>query len=146
MRLGNSQIGGRREFEATAEGDAVQRLTAPDGLVPGGADVVIECAGVVDTVALAPRLARSGGTVVILGVLPQGAKVEIEPFDILFREIAIRGSFINPHAHKRAADMIASGFIKVDPLISRTVTLDEAPDVIRHPPAPGEIRVLVVPG
>lgn len=139
------------ELGATAsldpnEGDAVERLTAPGGLVPGGADVVIECAGVVDTVALAPRLARSGGSVVILGVLPQGAKVEIEPFDILFREIAILGSFINPHTHKRAADMIATGIIKVDPLISRTASLDEAPDVIRNPPVPGEIRVLVVPG
>jgi L-iditol 2-dehydrogenase len=128
-----------------AEGDPVQRLTGPGGLLPGGAHVVIECAGVVETVALAPRLARSGGTVVILGVLPQGAKVEIEPFDILFREIAILGSFINPHTHKRAAAMVASGVIKVDPLISRMVTLDQAPQVIRNPPAAGEIRVLVVP-
>jgi L-iditol 2-dehydrogenase len=121
------------------ESDPVQRL-------PGGADVVIECAGVPETVALAPKLARSGGTVVILGVLPQGAKVEIEPFDILFRELAILGSFINPHTHARAAQMIASGVINVDPLISRTVTLDEAPGVIRNPPQPGEIRALVVPG
>jgi L-iditol 2-dehydrogenase len=113
--------------------------------VSGGADVVIECAGVPDTVALAPRLARSGGTVVILGVLPQGTKVEFEPFDILFRELAILGSFINPYTHQRAASMIATGTIKVDPLISRTVSLEEAPNVICNPPAPGEIRVLVVP-
>jgi L-iditol 2-dehydrogenase len=139
------QLGATASLDPT-DGEPVQSLTAPDGLVPGGADVVIECAGVVDTVALAPRLARSGGTVVILGVLPQGAKVEIEPFDILFREIAILGSFINPHTHKRAAAMVASGVIKVDPLISRTVSLAEAPDIIRNPPAPGEIRVLVIPG
>lgn len=113
--------------------------------VSGGSDVVIECAGVPETVGLAPRLARSGGTVVILGVLPQGTKVEFEPFDILFRELAILGSFINPHTHKRAASMIASGVIKVDPLISRVVGVDEAPAVIGNPPAPGEIRVLVVP-
>jgi L-iditol 2-dehydrogenase len=121
-----------------AESDPAQR-------VPRGAEVVIECAGVPETVELAPRLARSGGTVVILGVLPQGTKVEFEPFDILFRELAILGSFINPRTHARAASMIASGVIQVDPLISRTVTLDEAPEVIRNPPAPGEIRVLVVP-
>jgi L-iditol 2-dehydrogenase len=139
------QLGATASLDPT-DGDPVQRLTSPDGLIAGGADVVIECAGVVDTVALAPRLARSGGSVVILGVLPQGAKVEIEPFDILFREIAILGSFINPHTHKRAAAMVASGVIKVDPLISRTVSLDEAPEVIRNPPAAGEIRVLVVPG
>jgi L-iditol 2-dehydrogenase len=109
------------------------------------ADVIIECAGVPETVALAPRLARSGGTVVILGVLPQGVKVEFEPFDILFRELAILGSFINPHTHARAGSMIATSVIKVEPLISRTVSLEEAPGVIRNPPPPGEIRALVVP-
>jgi 2-desacetyl-2-hydroxyethyl bacteriochlorophyllide A dehydrogenase len=125
--------------------DIIEAITGTDGLVPGGVDVVIECAGVAETVQQATRLARPGGTVVILGVMPQGAKVEIEPFDILFRELKVLGSFINPFVHRRAADLVASGAIELDKLISRRVTLDEAPDVIRHPAAPGEVKVLVVP-
>ena len=81
----------------------------------------------------------------ILGVLPKGQKVEIEPFDLLFHEVRILTSFINPFTHRRAAELIASGTIAVEPLISRTVGLDEAIDVISHPAPGGEIRALVLP-
>ena len=126
--------------------DIVAQVTGPGGLVPGGVDVVIECAGVAETVQQSMRLAKPGGTVVILGVMPQGAKVEIEPFDILFRELRVLGSFINPFVHRRAAELVANGTIEIDKLITRHITLDEAPDVIANPPAPGEVKVLVVPG
>jgi L-iditol 2-dehydrogenase len=46
-------------------------------LWPDGASLVLECAGVADTMTNAPRLAARGGRVVILGVLPQG---ETDPF------------------------------------------------------------------
>jgi L-iditol 2-dehydrogenase len=126
-------------------GDLVDCITGPEGILPGGADVVFECAGVTETVGQSVRLARSGGTAVILGVMAHGAKVSFEPFDILFRELRILGSFINPDTHGRAAAMIASGIIKVAPLISRTISLDEAPEAIRNPARAGEVRVLVVP-
>ena len=122
----------------------VEAITGPSGLVPGGVDVVIECAGVPETMQQSMRLAKAGGTAVILGVMPQGAKIEIEPFDILFRELRIQGSFINPFVHRRAADLVASGAINVEKLISRTVTIEEAADVIRNPAGPGEVKVLVV--
>ncbi len=122
-----------------------QSLISRDGLLPGGADVVIECAGVRETVEQAPSLARSGGAVVILGVMPQGAKVSMEPFDLLFREISLISSFINPFTHRRAADLISSGAIKVEPLISRRIGLGEAVEAISNPARPGEIRALVLP-
>ncbi len=78
--------------------------------------------------------------------MPRGIKVEIEPFDILFRELKIVGSFVNPFTHGRAADLIASGAIKVAPLISRTIGLGEVAEAIKQPPLSGEIRVLAVPG
>ncbi|WP_160008092.1 zinc-dependent alcohol dehydrogenase family protein [Rhizobium sp. 18055] len=129
-----------------SDGDITDRLTSPHGLLPDGADVVIECAGVAETIEQAPSLARRGGTVVILGVMPQGVKTTIEPFDLLFREIRLIGSFINPFTHRRAAELIASGIIKVEPLISRRIGLGEAVEAITNPARPGEIRALVVPG
>lgn len=112
----------------------------------GGADVVMECAGVPETVEQAPRLAKPGGKVVIVGVVSQGIKVTYEPFDLLFREVSILTSFLNPYTHRRAADMIAAGKIAIDPLISRCVSIDEAPSVIANPPAAGEVKVLIVQG
>ncbi|MGI9393496.1 MAG: alcohol dehydrogenase catalytic domain-containing protein, partial [Boseongicola sp.] len=42
---------------------------------PAGADLVVECAGVADTVKMSPGLTRTGGRVVVLGVLPSGEQV-----------------------------------------------------------------------
>ena len=87
---------------------------------------------------------QAGGTIVIVSV--QGIKAGIEPFDLLFRELKVQGSFVNPFTHRRAADLIASGAIEIDRLISRHVTLEEAVAVIANPAAPGEVKVLAVPG
>lgn len=115
-------------------------------LLPGGADLVLECAGVAETVEMSPRLTRSGGRIVILGVLPKGERVRIEPFDLLFREIQLLHSFINPFTQARAIAMLQQGRIEVAPLISRRVPLAEAPAAIANPAAPGEVKVLVLPG
>jgi L-iditol 2-dehydrogenase len=127
-------------------GDLIAAIAGESGILPGGADVVFECAGVTETVEQSVRIARSGGSVIILGVMPQGAKVSFEPFDVLFRELRVLGSFINPDTHGRAAAMIAAGVIKVEPLISRTISIAEAPEAIRSPAGAGEVRALVVPG
>lgn len=112
---------------------------------PGGADLVMECAGVVDTVAAARRLARSGGRVVLLGVLPAGATVAFEPLDLLVREIDLRPAFLNPFTQARAVALIGSGRIRVDPLISRSIPLAALPEALREPARPGEVKVLVHP-
>jgi threonine dehydrogenase-like Zn-dependent dehydrogenase len=128
-----------------SNGDPIAAIVSADGLLPGGADVVIECAGVEETVRQSTQMARKGGTVVILGVMPQGKTVAIEPFDLLFRELRLLGSFVNPFTHRRAADLIASGAVKVAPLISRVVSLADASEEITQPARSGEIRVLVIP-
>ncbi|MER9302751.1 zinc-dependent alcohol dehydrogenase family protein [Mesorhizobium sp. M0293] len=125
--------------------DVIDAIAGPAGLVPGGVDVVFECAGVRETVEQSMRMARAGGTVVIVGVTPQGMKAEFEPFDLLFRELKVLGSFLNPYTHRRAAELIASGTIEIDRLISRQVALEDAAAVIANPQAPGEVKVLVVP-
>ncbi|NKB51747.1 MAG: alcohol dehydrogenase catalytic domain-containing protein [Rhizobiaceae bacterium] len=112
---------------------------------PAGADLVVECAGVAATVAMSPGLTRTGGRIVILGVLPTGEHVEIEPFDLLFREIQMHFSFINPFTHERAAQLIADGTISVAPLVTRTISLHEAADAIAEPAPAGEVRAIVVP-
>jgi L-iditol 2-dehydrogenase len=126
---------------ATAATEAEARATQP-----GGADLVLECAGVTDTVEMAPRLTRSGGRIVVLGVLPQRETVRIEPFDLLFREIQLLHSFLNPFTQGRAVGMLASGRVDVAPLISRVIPLEAAAQAIAEPSRPGEVKVLVTPG
>ena len=69
----------------------------------------------------------------MLGVLAQGTKVPIEPFDLLFREIQLHFAFINPFTQARAVELIASGRVAVEPLISRTIPLADAAEAIAAP-------------
>ncbi|MEO0913469.1 MAG: zinc-binding dehydrogenase, partial [Pseudomonadota bacterium] len=130
---------------ATGADHAVGDEDALRQIWPDGADLVVECAGVNATVEMSARLTRTGGRIVILGVLPQGEQVAVEPFDLLFREIQMHFSFLNPFTHGRAAKMVADGTISVAPLISRTISLEDAAEAIASPPLKGEIRAIVVP-
>jgi L-iditol 2-dehydrogenase len=113
---------------------------------PEGADLTLECAGVPETVAGAGALTRAGGRVVVLGVLPRGERVAIEPFDLLVREVQLHFSYINPFTHTRAAGLIAGGRVAVEPLISRSVPLAAAVETIANPARAGEVKVMVIPG
>lgn len=137
------EIGATATVNPTA-GDPVAAITGPGGPLPGGADVVFECAGVADTMRQMMQVARPGGTVVVLGVMPRGETVPWEPFDILFRELRVFGSFINPFTHRRAAELVSSGALELDRLITRRMGLDEVPEVIRRPAAPGEVKAMFV--
>ena len=81
----------------------------------------------------------------VLGVLPDDATVPIEPFDLLFREIQMHFSFLNPFTHARASQLIADSVIDVSPLITRKISLTEAPEVIANAAPEGEVRAIVVP-
>lgn len=112
---------------------------------PEGAGLVVECAGVEATVEMSPSLTRTGGRIVVLGVLPQGTRVSIEPFDLLFREIQMHYSFLNPFTHERATQMIANGAIEIAPLVTRQISLSDIPDVVSSAAPDGEVRAIAVP-
>ena len=131
--------------DAVVDPGAGDAVTATREIVPGGVDVVLECAGVAETVAQAPRVARRGGAVIVFGVMPKGEPVAMEPFVLLTNEIRLEGAYLNPHTHVRAAELIASGRLKLDPLITRTIAIEEVPGVIAAPPGYGDVKIIAVP-
>jgi threonine dehydrogenase-like Zn-dependent dehydrogenase len=44
-----------------------------------------------------------------------------------------------------AIDLIASGQVKVEPLVTRTFSLERARDALEHLVSPGSLKVLVSP-
>jgi threonine dehydrogenase-like Zn-dependent dehydrogenase len=126
-------------------GDVATTLAGPDGLLPGGADVVLECAGVPDTVREALAVARRGGAVVLFGVTPQGVEVPVSPFDLLFNELRLEAAYLNPSTHARAAAMVAAGTLELDRLVTRTIGLEALPAALAAPPGPGEVKTIIVP-
>ena len=111
----------------------------------GGADVVLECAGVPETVAQSVRMVQRGGAAVLFGVTAKGATASIEPFDLLFREVRLEAAYLNPHTHVRAAAMIAAGHLELALLISRRIGLGELPAELAAGPRQGDVKVMVRP-
>lgn len=125
--------------------DANDAIAGPRGIVPGGVDVVLECAGVPETFAQSIEIARRGGAVVLFGVTPKGARIAVEPYDLLTRELRIEGAWLNPLTHTRAAALIAQGVLELDKLVTRTVPVAEVPAIVGSSPAFGEIKVVARP-
>ena len=71
--------------------------------------------------------------------------VQIEPFDLLFREITLIHSVLNPVTHARATRLIATGRIRIDPLISRVIPLAQAADAISNPARKNDVKGVVRP-
>ncbi|HLP18361.1 MAG TPA: zinc-dependent alcohol dehydrogenase family protein [Bacteroidota bacterium] len=95
-----------------------------------GADCVIECAGRRETAEQALALSRKGGRVVLFGVCPIGETIAMEPNRIYSHELTIAGSYVNPFTFSRAADLIASGRIRMDAFRIDTFSLDDVHEAL----------------
>jgi L-iditol 2-dehydrogenase len=92
-----------------------------------GADVSFEAVGAGDTVAGAIRTLRKGGTAVLVGNLSPAVALPLQ--EVVTREIAVLGSCGSSGEIPECIDLLARGIIDVDPIISLTAPLDEAPDL-----------------
>jgi hypothetical protein len=108
-------------------------------------DLVFECAGAAETFNTAQIIARRGGSIIVLGLTPEKTFVDFNPFQLVIKELRIVGSFLNPLTQRRAADLIDAGKLKLDPLISKVLSLDEVPAILNQPPADGDIKYIVKP-
>ena len=110
-----------------------------------GADVVIESAGRLETAELAIKLARRGGTVLQFGVVSPDKQARISPYDIYYKELTVRGSFVNPFTHSRAIELLASKQIDVMPIITHRFPLDDAVKALETAQGGEAIKVLLTP-
>jgi len=83
-------------------------------LTHGGADVVLECVGSTATVKTAIRLGNYGARIIIFGVSPMRATMEISPYEVYRKDLAIMGSFLNPFTFRAAVQLISTAKLKFD--------------------------------
>lgn len=94
-----------------------------------GADVVIEAIGLPATWEQALRMVRKGGTVLEFGGCPPGTDIKVRTELLHYGEVTLLGTFHTTPAHfKKALSLIASGAIRVKPLITRKMKLEEIKD------------------
>ena len=108
-------------------------------------DIVFECAGAVETFKQAQNISRRGGSVIVLGLTASDVTLEVNPFNIVVNELRIQGSFLNPLTQGRAAELVESGKLNLDILISKVVDLAGVQAILDAPPAEGDIKYIACP-
>jgi L-iditol 2-dehydrogenase len=100
--------------------EQVLQLTA--GL---GVDVAIEAVGRDETVKASIDSVRKGGTVVLVGNISPEVTLPLQK--VVTRQIRLQGSCASAGEYPRAIELLASGAIRVKPLISAIAPLEEGP-------------------
>lgn len=116
--LGADTLVNTAEVDLSAE---IARLTQGRGV-----DVVFEAVGRAETVAAAIDCVRKGGTVVLVGNIAREAALPLQK--VVTRQIRLQGSCASAGEYPEAMALIASGKVKVKPLISAVSPLSEGPE------------------
>lgn len=118
----------------------IARLTGGRGM-----DIVFEAVGHAETVAVAIDCVRKGGTVVLVGNI--AARVEIPLQKVVTRQVRLQGSCASAGEYPEAIEMIASGKIKVRPLITAVAPLSDGPAWFErlHAREPNLMKVVLDP-
>ncbi|MHB1133356.1 MAG: zinc-dependent alcohol dehydrogenase [Chloroflexota bacterium] len=95
-----------------------------------GADSVLETVGLVPTIEEGPRLLRKGGTMVVVGVSSREAVARYNPFDLFYRELAIKGTMGSGRQMARAVSLLAS--LQPERLFTHDYPLEQVRQAIEH--------------
>lgn len=122
-----------REFGATdtinaADGDAVAQVLELTG---GGVEYAFEAIGLKVAAEQSFAMLRKGGTATIIGMIPEGQKIELPGSEFL-DEKKIQGSNMGSNRFRidmpRYVDLYMNGRLKLDELVSARISLDEIND------------------
>lgn len=119
-----------RKFGATDVVDARTGDAAPHiiEMTGGGVDYAFEAVGSAETAREAFAMIRRGGTMIMMGMMPAGAMVEFPGKEFIFGK-KVLGSMLGdnqfPADIPRLIDFFLHGKLKLDILVSRSVSLDQ---------------------
>ena len=139
-----------------ARGLGATHVTTPDGLketmadvASEGADFAFDAVGFPDTSALALRWTRNGGTTVLVGLPPAGARLDLDPADFSRREKSLTGSIYGSEDPAIALPVllehVAAGHLELEPLVGPRYSLDDVNEAIEASLAGSPGRVVVTP-
>jgi L-iditol 2-dehydrogenase len=110
-----------------------------------GADAVLEAVGATDPIGTAIACVRKGGAVTLIGNITP--RIELPLQQVVTRQIRLQGSCASSGEYPACIELLSSGKIRVDAMISARSSLDEAPGwfqrLYRHEPS--LMKVIVQP-
>jgi len=123
-----------RELGATdvvQAGEGVDAVAAVKDVTGGGPDYAFEAIGSERAIQEAWRATRAGGTVVVVGIMPRGSSLTIDPWQFM-SEKTLKGTFLGSARIQedvpRLVELYHSGELDLDRLVSRKLPLAELPD------------------
>ena len=112
---------------------------------PDGVEVAFDCSGNVNAVKQCLEVVMRGGTVMMYGVCDKSQNIEVNPFWINDNEITIRGSYNNPNTMGRAVELLVSGRLNADAVVTHHFPLAKAEDAFRAIGSSETLKVVIDP-
>ena len=108
-----------------------------------GVDVVAVAAGSGQALTQACNLVRKGGKILNIAIYPK--PVELTVTNLVRREIALLGTFGSTWKnYEEAMDLAANGKVSLEPLVTHSYPIDEAPSAFEKAKAKEGCKVQLV--
>jgi len=139
------QFGATHVLDASAEENLTKTLRKLTG---GGADYAFECVGSGEVAAQAYGALRKGGVAVVVGVAKPKDLTTVRTASLTFEEKTLTGSYFGSARPRedfpRLLALYRSGRLKLDELITRRYSIDEAPQAFADLAAGRNARGMIV--
>ena len=111
-----------------------------------GVDIAVEAVGNNEAVNAAIGSVRKGGSVVLVGNISPTITLPLQK--VVTRQIRLQGSCASAGEYPRAIELLATGAIRVKPLISAVAPLEEGPQWFErlYSREPNLMKVVLTPG
>lgn len=116
---------------------SVARRVGADGVGPTAEDLsasrwdlVVDATGAISAIEDGLGRVARGGTFLVFGVAPAEASARFSPFRVYNDEITVIGSMAVLHSFGRAVELLASGAVDPEPLLTHRLPLDAYEDAI----------------
>jgi S-(hydroxymethyl)glutathione dehydrogenase/alcohol dehydrogenase len=117
-------------------------------LTGGGADYAFECVGSGELAGAAYKAAGRGGMAVVVGVAKPGDSTSVRTMTLPFEEKTLTGSYFGSCVPRvdfpRMLGLYMQGKLKLDELITKRYTIDEAPQAFADLEAAKNARGVIV--
>jgi len=123
-----------------------------------GADVVYDCSGGEAAITQATRMVKNGGWVSVIGLWGHDLTVNLDR--VPYNNLTLRGSWgwagmevadqavrmaMGWHSWERALQIMAMGKVQLEPIVTRSIGMDEWRDAFEALEAKREIKVMIYP-